>query len=318
MTLNALPGQPASQVVSDESATAENTDPVNLYHLVSNPAEPGVTRFKVLMEYLPDWLYMQDLPAYLILGMAAGMIAGLLGVGGGLLIVPVLIWVYSAKGFDGAIVAHLAVGTSLATIVATSISSVYAHHHRGAVRWSLVGHLLPGILIGALLGAAVADSLPAPVLKRAFGLFAIAAGVRMLLDIPVEGRRELPKRLGLGFAGGVIGLISAIIGIGGGAITVPFLTWRRVGMRQAAAASSACGLPIALAGGLGFVVTGWNEHGLPPGSSGFVYWPAVLGITVASVLFAPLGAHLAHSVPVSALKKIFALLLLLIGGKMLF
>ena len=268
------------------------------------------------MEYLPDWLSMQDLPAYLVLGMVAGLAAGLLGVGGGLIIVPTLIWVYSAKGFDGNIVAHLEVGTSLASIVATSISSVYAHHQRAAVLWPLVGYLLPGILIGAGLGAVVADSLPTLILQRVFGLFAITVAVCMLLKTPIEGAHELPGRLGLCLAGGIIGLISAIVGIGGGTMTVPFLNSCKVSMRQAVATSSACGLPIAMAGGIGFIVAGWSDSVLPAGSSGFVYWPALLGIVATSVLFAPLGARLAHNLPVFVLKRIFALLLLLIGGKM--
>ncbi len=269
------------------------------------------------MEYLPDWLPMQDLPAYLALGAVAGLAAGLLGVGGGLIIVPALIWIYGARGLDGAIVAHLAVGTSLASIVVTSISSVYAHHRRRAVQWPLAGAMAPGILIGALLGAALADSLPAPVLQRAFALFAVVAGARMLAGTPGRGDRDLPGSWGLGLAGGLIGLVSAVVGIGGGTMTTPFLNRRGVGMRQAVATSSACGLPIALAGGLGFAVAGWGGSALPAGSSGFVHWPAVLGVVAASIPAAPLGAHLAHSLPVSALKRIFALLLLLIGGKMM-
>ncbi len=264
------------------------------------------------MEYLPDGLVMQ----YLLLGAVAGILAGLLGVGGGLIIVPALIWIFSSRGFDSAIVAHLAVGTSLVTIVATSVTAIYAHHCRDAVRWALVMQLLPGILIGAWLGAIIADALSTLWLKRIFALFVIVVGIRMLLSVNTEGHRELPTRWGLAMVGVVVGTLSAIVGIGGGSMTVPFLNGCRVTMRQAVATSSACGLPIALAGGMAFAVVGWNAPALPAGSSGYIYWPAVFGVALTSVLFAPVGVHLSHNLPSSSLKRIFALLLFLIGGRM--
>ncbi len=268
------------------------------------------------MEYLPDGLVMQDLPLYLLLGAAAGIMAGLLGVGGGLIIVPVLIWIFISRGFDHAIVAHLAVGTSLATIVVTSVASIYAHHCRDAVRWELVMQLLPGILLGAWLGAVIADSLPTLWLKRIFALFVIAVGIRMLVSVNIEGYRELPARWGLAAVGAVVGTLSAIVGVGGGSMTVPFLNGCRVAMQQAVATSSACGLPIAVAGGMAFAVVGWDAPALPAGSSGYIYWPAVFGVVVTSVLFAPFGVYLSHNLPSSSLKRIFALLLFLIGGRM--
>lgn len=269
------------------------------------------------MEYLPHWFDMQDLSAYLLLGAVAGLAAGLLGVGGGLIIVPALILVFSARGFDATIVAHLAIGTSLTTIVATSISSVAVHHQKGAVQWSLVGQLSAGIVLGACLGVAVADRLPTALLIRAFGVFAILAGAQMLLDLQPNKYRNLPGKFGLWLAGGMIGCLSTIVGIGGGTMTVPFLNWCRVSMRQAVATSSACGLPIAIAGGLGFAVAGWDGHLLPSGSSGFVYWPAVVGIIISSILCAPLGAHIAHKTSTITLKRVFALLLFLVGGRMI-
>jgi len=307
--LDAHGDQLVCKVVANKSTTAKNADPVNLH--LSIPLNEIRN-----MEYLPDWLTMQDLILYLLLGAVAGVVAGLLGVGGGLVIVPALIWIFISKGFDGAIVAHLAVGTSLVTIVATSISSIHAHHRRGAVRWELVMQLLPGILVGAWLGVVIADALPTLWLKRVFALFVVIVGLRMLITVDIEGHRELPGRGILALVGSVIGTISAIVGIGGGTMTVPFLNWCRVNMQQAVATSSACGLPIAAAGGIGFVVVGLDEQLLPAGTSGYIYWPAVLGIVLASVLFAPLGACLSHNLPSATLKRIFALLLFLIGGRM--
>lgn len=269
------------------------------------------------MEFFTDWLLIQEMPAYLLLGAVAGVAAGMLGVGGGLVIVPALIGLFRVKGFDEGLVAHLAVGTSLATIVATSISSIVAHHRRGAVRWPLVGYLLPGMILGAWLGSAVAGVLPTVALQRIYACFAILVGVRMLMRVHAQGRRNLPGWPGMGLAGGLIGAVSAIVGIGGGTLTVPFLNGCRVDIRQAVATSSACGLPIALAGAMGFLIIGWDLKGLPEGSAGYLYGPALVGIVASSVLFAPIGAWLAHWVPISVLKRVFALLLLLLGAKML-
>lgn len=261
---------------------------------------------------------LMDILIYLPLGALAGLLAGLLGVGGGLVIVPALIWVFRGHGFDGQVLVHLAVGTSLATIVVTSISSVRAHHRHGAVHWPLVWALTPGIVVGAWLGAVLAGWLPSLTLQRVFACFAILVGLQMAFSVKAEAHGGLPGRVGLFGAGGVIGAVSTIVGIGGGSMTVPFLSWCSVGIRNAVATSAACGLPIAVAGALGFVITGWHEADLPAGSSGFLYWPAFAGIAVASVLFAPLGARLAHSIPVFALKRFFALLLLVLGTRMLF
>jgi len=260
---------------------------------------------------------MTDLLAYLVLGGVAGILAGLLGVGGGLVIVPALLWVFRSNGFDEGVVAHLAVGTSLATIVPTSLSSIRAHHRRGAILWPVVGRLAPGIVVGALLGAAVADRLATAWLQRVVGVFALAVAVQMLTGSRAEARRGLPGPVGLGAVGTVIGALSGLVGIGGGSLTVPFLTWCSVGIRRAVATSAACGFPIAVAGSVGFVAMGWADARLPPGSTGFLYWPALAGVAAASVLTAPLGARLAHGLPVVALKRVFATLLALVGLKLL-
>jgi len=257
------------------------------------------------------------LPGYLLAGVIAGVLAGMLGVGGGLVIVPVLAFLFAQQGFDSAVIMHLAIGTSLATIVLTSISSIRAHHRRGAVRWPVVASLTPGIILGAWLGAAVAHQLPNTALRVIFGIFELAVAAQMALEVSAAPHRQLPGRAGTGLAGMVIGSVSAIVGIGGGTLTVPFLTWCNVEMRQAVATSAACGLPIALSGAVAFVVTGWHDPALPPASSGYLHWPALFGIAITSVLFAPLGARLAHTLPVRTLRRFFALFLLLLGIRML-
>jgi hypothetical protein len=269
------------------------------------------------LDLLAQWPLWPDLVYYLAIGAVAGVLAGLLGVGGGLVIVPTLVWVYRAHGFDEAIVAHLAVGTSLATIVATSVSSVRAHHRRGAVRWPLVARLAPGIVIGTWVGAAVADRLSTTWLQRVVGVFALTVAVQMLRRVRPAGHRDLPGKAGMTAAGGLIGGLSGIVGIGGGSLTVPFLTWCRVDIRNAVATSAACGFPIAIAGAVGFILTGWSVPSLPAGSTGYVYWPAFAGIALASVLSAPLGAHLAHTLPVVVLRRVFAVVLALVGAKLL-
>ncbi len=254
---------------------------------------------------------------YLVLGAFAGVMAGLLGVGGGLIIVPALVWIFRGQGMNDAIIMHLAIGTSLATIVVTSISSVRAHHRRGAVLWPVFWQLTPGIVVGAWLGAAVADALSSLALQKVFALFVLAMSAQMGFGAKPAPHRNLPETIGMIAVGGMIGTVSAIVGIGGGSLTVPFLTWCNVSIRQAVATSAACGLPIALAGSIGFVITGLNTANLPAWSLGYVYGPALVGIALVSMLSAPFGARLAHTLPTEMLKKVFAVFLALIGIKML-
>lgn len=260
---------------------------------------------------------MDALIAYLILGLFTGIIAGLLGVGGGLIIVPVLVMLFQLQGFADVVVVHLAVGTSLATIVLTSISSVRAHHKHGAVLWPVFWQLTPGILIGALLGAFIAELMSADFLRIFFALFEFAVALQLGLDIKPNPARVLPGHFIMALVGTGIGSLSAIVGIGGGSLTVPFLVWCNVLMQKAVATSSACGLPIAIAGAAGFMLTGWQNEALPDNSSGFVYWPAFFGIVMTSILTAPLGARLAHRLPARALKKVFAGFIAILGVRML-
>ncbi len=262
---------------------------------------------------------MDMLIAYVVLGAFAGTMAGLLGVGGGLVIVPVLVMLWQADGLGGSQMVQLAIGTSLAVIVFTSLSSVRAHHQRGSVLWPVVWRLTPGILLGAGLGATLASVMSQATLKMVFGVFELLVAAQMLLSLrsPVSASTNVPNTLGMGLAGGVIGAVSALVGIGGGTLTVPFLDACKVRMQQAVGTSAACGLPIAVGGTVSYMLLGWGNTQLPPASIGFVYGPAVIGIIITSMLFAPLGAALAHRLPTRALKKTFAGFLAILGIWML-
>ena len=250
---------------------------------------------------------------YLALGAFAGTLAGLFGIGGGLVIVPVLIFSFGLQGISAEIAAHLAIGTSLATIVFTSVSSIRSHHLRGAVRWDIVRFMVVGIVIGAVFGAVTAAMLSGAELELIIGIFVMLVAFKMLLEANPKPGREVPGRIGLGAAGTSIGWASAIFGIGGGTLTVPFLSWCNLRMQNAVATSAACGLPIALAGALANMGTGWNNPELPALSVGFIYLPAFAGIVITSVLFARVGANLAHRLNARLLKKVFAIFLILVG-----
>tara|TARA_R110000796_G_scaffold46665_3_gene112853 strand:- start:10377 stop:11252 length:876 start_codon:yes stop_codon:yes gene_type:complete len=250
---------------------------------------------------------------YLILGGFAGTLAGLFGVGGGMIIVPVLVYSFALQGFSPEVLTHMAVGTSLATIVFTSINAVRAHHRLGAVRWPLFVWMTLGIVVGSVLGALTAAYISGPALQKIIGVFAILVAAQMAFKLQPKAALDVPGKPTLTLAGGFIGWASAIFGIGGGSLTVPFLVWRSVPMQQAVATSSACGMPIALAGAASFVWTGWSAAPLPEWSIGYIYLPAMIGIAATSMLFAGFGARLAHRLSQTLLKRLFALLLLCVG-----
>lgn len=257
-----------------------------------------------------------SLIALLSLGAVVGLLAGMLGVGGGTVIVPVMLVLLSARPeIPASSVMHVALATSLATIMFTSVSSVLAHHRRRAVLWPVAFRLVPGLLIGVLAGSVVSAQLSSSVLKTIFAVFLLVIAAHLCFGGQPAPHRQLPKFLGLSVAGFVIGEISALVGIAGGTMTVPFLAWCNVAIRNAVATSAACGFPIAAGGTLGYVISGWHEN--LPMSTGYVYWPAVLSIASLSLLFAPLGAKLAHTLPVDVLRKVFAVFLAAIGVKML-
>ena len=254
---------------------------------------------------------------YLALGAFAGVLAGLLGIGGGLVIVPMLSFMFSAQGLPDAYILHLALGTSLATIIFTSISSLRAHHQHGAVKWPVFWRIAPGIVVGTFLGSWIAAQLSTNFLKGFFACFLFYVGVRMLRGSKPKPARQLPGTLGIFGAGSGIGIFSSLVGIGGGTLSVPFLVWCNVTMHMAIGTAAAIGLPIAVAGSLGYVINGLGTESLPWYCLGFVHVPALVGIILASVLTAPFGARLAHTLPVAKLKKIFAVLLLFVGLRML-
>jgi uncharacterized protein len=261
---------------------------------------------------------MTFIVAYLGLGLLSGFVAGLLGVGGGLVLVPILSWLYSLQGFPADYNIHLSLGTSLAVIVLTSIASLRAHHSHGAVRWDAVRRIAPGIVLGTLAGAIAAAWLPDRGLRWFFVAFLFYAATQMLLGFKANPSRELPGWPGMTLAGGFIGLVSSWVGIGGGTLSVPFLNWCNIRFQEAIGTSAAIGFPIAVSGALGYALSGQVAAGLPAYSLGFVYLPALAAIALASMLTAPWGARLTHRLPVARLKRIFAALLYLIGLRMLF
>jgi uncharacterized membrane protein YfcA len=251
------------------------------------------------------------------MGALAGMLAGLLGIGGGIIIVPVLALVFEHQNVSLSVLMHVAIGTSLATIVTTSISSILAHQKHGAIDWRVFKLITPGILLGALLGSYVARLIPGENLRLLFVAFMFFVAFQMSRGMTAKPHRTLPGSPGLATAGLVIGTVSSIMGIGGGSMSVPFLTWCNMQVRRAVATSASIGLPIALAGTAGFIYTGWGIEERPPWSVGYVNIPAYLGIVIASTLFAPLGARLAHRISELVLKRIFAVFLVIVGIYML-
>ena len=258
---------------------------------------------------------MGELGAYLAIGAVVGFFAGLLGIGGGIIIVSSLALMYAHQGIAPAHVMHLAIGTSLAAIVAGSYASMRTHHLHDAVDWNVVKRMTPGLLVGALGGAGIARLFPNAVLKYCFLGFALFVTVQMVFTVRPKAARELPHGLALGAAGALIGVFSGIVGGGAAAIGVPFLTWCNVSTHRAIGTVAAMGFPLAFAGALGYVLAGWGVGELPPWSVGFVYVPALVGISITSMIVAPLGARLAHRLPAATLRRIFALFLVAMGAK---
>jgi len=243
------------------------------------------------------------------MGIFGGFAAGLLGIGGGMILVPFMTMIFTSLQFPPQLVVHMAIATCLATILFTSISSVRAHHLQGAVRWPIVRLLSPGILAGSWIGPWIAKQMNTTVLALFFGLFVAVAATQMLIPAKPATRRDLPGTAGMFGAGGVIGVLAGLVGAGGGFVSIPFMTWCGVRIHGAVATSAALGFPIALSGTLANMVFGSNAPGLPAYSLGFVYLPALAVIATASVIMAPLGARTAHRWPVQRLRRVFAFLL---------
>jgi uncharacterized protein len=260
---------------------------------------------------------IQIIVFYALAGIFAGLIGGMIGLSGGVIIVPVLHFLFLKQGFPLEIMMQLAVTTSLATIIVTSSSATYVHHKKGAVLWPAVSRIAPGLIIGACLGALLADSVSSNVLRMIFGVFEILVGIQIWLNFKPKAHSALPGTPGLVGSGVGIGLLSTLMGIGGGTLTVPFLLWCNVNMRNAIAVSSACGFPIAVAATIALIIAGWDEQAVPAHSLGYLYWPAALIISAMTVFSAPLGARLAHYLPILTLKRVFAVVLVLVGIRML-
>lgn len=257
------------------------------------------------------------LMSYVLLGLASGFIAGLFGVGGGLTIVPILLLLFQAQGFPDAQIMHLALGTAMATIVVTSISSMRAHHRQGGVRWDIFRSMAPGLVGGTLLGSLFASRVPTDAMAMVFTLIVYWAALQMLLDIKPKPTRQLPGSGGLLGVGGLIGSVSSLVAAGGGFLSVPFMVLCNVPVRQAVGTSAALGFPIAAAGVVGYIAGGWGLADLPGPHLGFVYLPAFIGVVVSTVFMAPVGAKLAHRLPVKQLKRAFGVMLALLASKML-
>lgn len=250
---------------------------------------------------------------YLALGACAGTLAGLFGVGGGLIIVPALVFAFEVQGVAAEIVMHLAVGTSLATIVVTGASSALGHWQKGSVHTPWLMALLPGLMLGAVAGVLVADTLSSTLLGTLFGCFVLAVAVKMAMGLAPKPGSVAPSKAVMLLSGGVIGAVSALFGIGGGTLAVPWLSRCGATLTQAVGTSATCGLPIAFFGAVTFIIVGWGHPLLPASATGFVMWPAFLGIVLASVPFARVGVKLAHVLPTHILRYAFAALLTLVG-----
>ena len=261
-----------------------------------------------------EWQLVIEL---LLLGGVAGFLAGLLGIGGGELLVPFVTLVLSFKNMPPQHIVKMAVATSLATICFTSMSSLRAHHRRGAVRWDVVKLLAPGIVFGSLLGAQIAKALPSAVLASLFAVFLTFSAMQMFFERRPKPGRTMPQGSALFAAGAAIGVISTLVGAGGAFITVPFMIACNVSIINAVATSAALGFPIAVAGTLGYIIAGWSLQDMPSGAIGYLYLSALFTLAAGSMLAAPWGARVAHRMNVRQLKRAFACLLLTLAGYML-
>lgn len=255
---------------------------------------------------------------YVALGVFSGFIAGLFGVGGGLTIVPLLFMLFAAQGFPVSEVMHLALGTSMATITITSISSMRAHHKHGAVRWDIVKSMTPGLLLGTFIGSLLTGLVPTHELAIIFTVIVFIASFQMMMNFRPKPTRGLPGSVGLATVGTGIGGVSSLVAAGGGFLSIPYMVLCNVSIHQAVGTSAALGFPIALAGSVGYIISGLGTDGLPGMHIGFIYLPALLCVSAMTVTVAPYGAALAHKLPVAKLKRAFGFFLGLLATKMLF
>jgi uncharacterized membrane protein YfcA len=261
---------------------------------------------------MTDWWW-----AYLALGAFVGFFSGLLGIGGGSATVPVLAFIFAAKGFAPDHVVHSALGTGIAAMLFSSFASVRSHHQRNAVNWSVLRRMAAGLLVGTFGGALLAGTLDVRLLSVAFTLLMFYFAFQMLRTRNAVPTRRLPGAGVLSGFGAFVGFISSLSATGGASIVVPFLVKRNIVIHQAIGTAAAVGWPIAAAGALGYMIGGWDAPGLPPYSLGYVYVPALVGVVIASMLMAPVGAAISHRTPGTTLKKIFAIVLFALATTML-
>jgi len=253
---------------------------------------------------------------YAALGVFVGFFAGLLGIGGGSMIVPVLGLIFVAFDFPPDQVLHLSLGTSLAAMIVSTASSAREHHRHDAVRWDIVKGLAPGIAIAGLAAGAIARAAPLAFMKVFFLGFMLYVAYQIIFGLKPRPGHAMPGPLGTAAVGLGIGVLSALAGVGGAMLSVPFMMYCNVPLKTAIGTSAAVSLVVSLAGTVGFIAAGLSERGLPPWSVGYVYIPALIGISLTSIFLAPVGARTAHRMPVGILKKIFALLLLGLAAKL--
>lgn len=264
-----------------------------------------------------------DFGMYLLTGALAGLLAGLLGVGGGIIVVPMLVIVFEHHHFPRELVMHMAVGTSFAVMMFTSISSTVAYSRRDLIEWPLFFRFVPGLLFGTVSGASVAHYLSGDHLRVVFGIFLIVMSLYLAFQKTIVSHRSLPSSVLIVTLSFFIGVLSGLFGIGGGAMMVPFFLYCHLTMHRASGTSAVCSFPLAVLGTVSLIITGWatlaasNDPALY-GSTGFVYWPAALITAITSLIFAPIGARLGMRLPNRMLKRIFSVLLILIAGKLLF
>ena len=287
----------------------------------SQPLQSGI--FSNCNTVLVDNFSMYLEPLLIIelafLGVVTGFLAGLLGIGGGMLMVPFITIIMSNRAVGPDLAVKMAIATSMATIIFTSMSSVWAHHRRGAVRWDIVRRLAPGIVVGSIIGSlGVFALLKGAYLAVFFGLFVSFSATQMLLDKKPRPARQMPGTAGQFAAGGLIGFLAGLVGAGGAFISVPFMTWCNVALRHAVATSAALGFPIAVANVTGYIISGQRVQNLPAGSFGYIWLPALGIIATCSFMTAPLGAKAAHSLPVDRLKHVFASILYCLAAYMLY
>lgn len=255
--------------------------------------------------------------SYLLLGAFVGFFAGLFGIGGGLVLVPVLSFLFDAQHLTAQHNLHLALGTAMAAIIFSASYSAYTHHGHRAVNLNIVRNITPGLLLGTLLGTLLASHIAPVYLTIFFSLFVYFSAAQMLLNLKPKATRQLPGRLGMTLVGTGIGAISSLVSIGGGVISVPFMLYHNIPLRQAIGTSAALGLPIAIGGTIGYITTGLVLHTLPAGTLGFVYLPALFTLAAGSMFTTYLGAKAAHHLPLNILRRGFAVLLFVLATKML-